>query len=794
MTDLSLHLRGVLGRNATPAEVSAVEAMWSEHASYASSGRILKSVLPVRGFNHLRSIGDEASAVVLGVNENGKTILLAYSSESHNSPSYVCAHPGAATGIGGNQRDNAALTGNLPVAMLEARRQCHPLFNPNGDPVLQHLMETTKGIGDYSNAMGVPHGDGSIRFHPGFSGNNLVNVMCLSIAEKDRLFHNKVPVDAVDPKDLVGIYVGKASDETGVGGTKFASKAIDMSDVALNEKAVQDPDPHLQFNVVRGLEMLMERSIREGWAHMLSVKDMGAAGLLCSTLEQLIPGVGVEIFGNRVPKHGRRSAIELLEAETQERFFIYVHRDHAQEVLNIFNNDIGLPHINTGARAEIVAKCNDTGRYIFTLEGRKEVDLPVEVLANAPSLTKPYREPRYKRVEEIGKSPFTVEQEIERVLDSLNFKSDAVIFNHYDSHVQGTNVRRRGQGSATLRVHPSLPGIGFSAVFDSNTTLGLLDPKLQAEDSFVRGAYKLATVGCSVVGVTNNANYGRTDNPEEFWQFVKGQEGIARACNNWELEEDYLNEILKDPEVRERFENSGGNRKPTTNGGNCSLNKGNKATGESIPPTTILGLVGWTNRPQRHTGWALDLSERSSLYLIGPRSSNLGGTDYTQEVFGHEYLNGRPFEIDYERSRREVELMIQAVRAGMIQASNVIEEGGLCNAIAEMVANTRGQARVSVNLGMTMGPGRLSLREKLFSEDPGIIVQVMPEDRERFTSLMDFFEVNPYMIGGVTPSCQGGSLSLYGLDWNISQDALKRKYENKIMDMVQRGEEVRISG
>jgi len=307
-------LEKILGRKLTVTELSAAESMGSEHASYGSSRFYLKTILPTNGANHLKSIGDEAAAAVLWVGkqksqdpsqsqtvtQDQRTITIAYNSETHNFPSYVCADPGAGTGLGGCIRDNAALTGNLPEASAEARRQCHPLLNPHNDPVKQHTDETTQGIASYGNAMGIPHGDGSIKLDTNMSGNNLVNVMTLSIAPKERLLSNQVPTTD-SPEKFLAIYVGKASDTTGLFGTKAASQAIDMTKTDLNENAVQDPDPHLQEADIRGIKKVIDTAIEEGWLDKLSLKDMGAAGLLCSTSEQLHGDIGVIINGDLVP-------------------------------------------------------------------------------------------------------------------------------------------------------------------------------------------------------------------------------------------------------------------------------------------------------------------------------------------------------------------------------------------------------------------------------------------------------------------------------------------------------------
>lgn len=765
----------LLGRRLTTTELSAVESMESEHASYASTKQTLKKWLPTRGVNHLKTVGDESAAVAFAV-IRGKTITLAYGSESHNTPSYVCAHPGAATGTGGDERDRIALTANKPVALFEARRQCHPLENPHRDPVRQHTDETTRGIADYGNAMGIPHGDGSIKYHVEFSGNNLVNVMSFALAEKGRLLSNKVPLTDA-PERFVGIYIGKASDRTGVGGTKFASSAHDTTNIALNEKAVQDPDPHLQEVDTRGIRRVVDVAIAEGWVQHLSLKDMGAAGLLCSTVEQLHAGIGTVVDGDLVPQNEPRTATELLEAETQERFFIYVREDFADRVLSIFNDEIGLPSVNVGARAAVVARCNSSGVYAFVRGGQLEVELSAEELAEGPTFTKPIREPRRDRRALVTDA--SIEHGIDLVLDSINFKSDEYVHGHYDKHIGRRNMVKRGDGAATLMSDKSLEyRFGFSGILDSGVAIGLLDPALQAEDALVRAAYRMATVGCSLIGVTNNANFGRTDDPEELWEFEKAQEGVARACNNWRLEPSYLAEIRKDADLAQLLQDD--DAYLTVNSGNCSMNKANANTETAIPPTTILGTVGWTNAPDNHATWDLK-GEEGELVLVGARQDGLGGTDYVQQLKGSACVDGEPFTIDYPSAYKEAAAVRDAVREGLVNAANAIEEGGLVNAVAEMLANTKQGYDVRISTGSRMGPEDLSAEHKLFSESHGLVLQVSPERREQFYTLMQERGVEAYSIGSV----HRGEGMLRIDDLTRTQSDIRSRYHTKLERMLE---------
>ncbi|MCX6816086.1 MAG: AIR synthase-related protein [Candidatus Aenigmarchaeota archaeon] len=785
-TESDERLEKVLQRKITSTEKSASESMDTEHASYGSSRFYLKTILPTSGPNHIHAIGDEAASAAFFVTPKGKLITLSYSSESHNWPSYVCAHPGAATGTGGNERDNTANDGKRVDAVYEARRQCHPRWNPMKDPVRQHTDETTRGIADYANAMGIPHGDGSIKYHTGFTGNNLVNVMAVSVEEMERLLTNKIPAGDDDINDYVGIYIGKASDTTGIGGTKGASQAIDMTMTDLNEKAVQDPDPHLQEAETRGIEMVVDRAMEEGWKIRFSKKDMGAAGLLCSTSEQLHKNFGVIINGDMIPQNEPRTSTELLEAETQERFFIYIHKDHAQEVLDIYNEKIGLPYINKGACARVVARCNSTGRYVFVRNNVVDVDMPYEDLVSGPLLFKHVKEP----IREKQGIPEHVHLKtaIDSVLGSINFKNDAYIHDHYDKHVRSTNIVNRGEGCATLRTHPLFEGrVAYSVSFDSNAVIGMLDPKLQAEDSFVRGAYKMATVGCSVVGVTNNANYGRTSIPEEMWEFAKGQEGVAKACYNWQLEDEYIDMITKNEEIAKKFE-ADNRRHVTVNSGNCSLNKANANTNTAIPPTAVLGLVGWTNVSNNYATWDMKDID-ASLYMIGARQPALGATDYLQSAFGPDTLGDRPFKIDYKTSRKEVNAIIRAVRSGYVSAANVIEEGGLCNAVSEMMANAKKQISTKVYLGANMGSKSLDNYHKLFSESMGVVLQVGKDMEDEFNSLCNSLDATAYWIGSTVADGKAkntdGSLRFIDREkFSYSQGMIKQLYDTKIEAML----------
>ena len=788
VTEEIIRLEEKIGRALTTTEVSAYQAMHSEHASYASSRKYLKK-LPTHGENHLKTVGDEAAATIIGYAEDRVPIVVAYSSESHNTPSFVCAHPGAATGTGGNQRDNIALTATLPNFILEARRQSDPVTNPTSDPVAQHVRETTRGIADYANAMGIPHGDGTLKFSEKFAGHNVVNVMAVTVARGDMLLTNKVPAHEGNANEFLAIYIGKRSDDTGFGGTKFASAAVDMNDSALNLKAVQDPDPHLQHEITRGINKVAEMAKEEGWLGLLSLKDMGAAGLLCSTAEQLQGGIGVTLNGDVIPQDGGRDATHLLEAETQERFLMYAHESVASKIVNVFNSEIGLPHINVDAQATIIGRCNDGGSYVFLKDGKREVDVSYDVLTAVGDATNAVK--RKEVVRETFSPDKNLKDEVVATLGSHFFKSDkGEVFSHYDSFVQGENIVCRGEGAAMLRSVKFLNGeVGVSAYFDSNTRYGLLDARFQAIDAVVRGAYRMALVGASIIGVTNNANYGRTDVPEEIAEFVDAQDGLSEVCRNWELEPRYM-QMAYQNSGQSDAENVSNHRAQnlhvrnhhiTINSGNCSLNKVNKQTGRAIPPTTIAGLIGWTDTPEKYATWDMK-EEKSTLYVVGEREDVFGGTDYARAAYGEENLGGTLHTVKYDNAKKEVSAIIEAVRQGYVASGNDIKEGGLCAAIAQMLANTASEKTVAINLDAMMGKEQISPRGKLFSESYGVVMEAREgKQSEQLREFMSRRNIALYEIGTVQ-NAEEGSLSFLSGNSRmaISQKNLTEHYESKL--------------
>ncbi|RLG20732.1 phosphoribosylformylglycinamidine synthase II, partial [Methanosarcinales archaeon] len=173
-------IRKELGREPNLVEQGCFLNLWSEHCAYRSSSKLLKT-LPTQGERVMVGPGEDAAVIRL---END--ICLVIGMESHNHPSYVDPYSGAATGVGGIVRDILCM-GARPIALMD------PLYfgnieNPKNLYLFEHVVA---GISDYGNCIGVPVVRGEVFFDESYSGNPLVNVVCIGIVKEDKIISSK---------------------------------------------------------------------------------------------------------------------------------------------------------------------------------------------------------------------------------------------------------------------------------------------------------------------------------------------------------------------------------------------------------------------------------------------------------------------------------------------------------------------------------------------------------------------------------------------------------------------------
>ena len=660
---------GLLGRDPRPAELAMYSVMWSEHCSYKSSRA------------HLRRFPTEAPWVVVGPGENAGVVdlgdgwLAALRIESHNHPSFVEPFQGAATGVGGILRDVFTM-GARPIALWDQIR-----FGPLDDPKNRYLFNgVVSGIAGYGNAVGVPTVGGEIEFDPCYSGNPLVNVMCLGILRREQLV-----LGTAGPPGTVAVLLGRATGRDGIGGASVLASASFDDESQEKRPSVQVGDPFEEKKLIEACLELYDRGLVAG------VQDLGAAGLSCATSEPAgRAGVGLDVDLDAV--HVRETGMtapELLMSESQERMMAFVPPDLVDEVLGI------------AAKWEIDSAVVGTVRAGGTLTVRHQGEVVAEVPAasladDAPIYDRPMRRPDW--LDELWATPARALEGASadvllRLLDDPALGSTAWVHEQYDHMLFLNTVVGPGSDGALIRIRGTDKGLAVST--DGNGRLCQLDPREGSSRLVYEAALNVAVTGARPLAVVDNLNFGNPEKPEVMWQFKESVEGISAAC-----------EVLGIPVV----------------GGNVSFY--NETDGIDIHPTPVVGLLGLAD-PMPGTPPRLSRAkEGMEIWEIGPQATgNLSGSAAQRVI--HDELTGRPTSPDPEAAKRVV-----ALAAGLAHSVPVlhdISDGGLAVAISEVCIASQIGANVTE-----------SDNGRLFSEDPHRLIAVLepntvelPEDLSR---------------------------------------------------------------
>lgn len=656
-------IRRRLGRDPSALELQLFGVMWSEHCGYKHS-RLTLRALPAEGPGLLQGPGENA-----GVMDIGGGWAVAFKVESHNHPSAVDPYNGAATGIGGIIRDVLSM-GARPIALLDSLR-----FGPLDDPrVRRTACGVVAGIAGYGNCVGVPTVGGEILVDPRYRGNPLVNVVCLGLVRREDLARSK----ASGPGNVV-MYVGARTGRDGIGGAAFASVELDERSEQEDRSSVQIGDP---FTGKLLIEATLE-ALRTGG--VVALQDMGAAGLACATSEMAARGgVGMDVNLDHVPlrEEGMR-ADEILRSESQERMLLVVRPDAADRVAAVFSR-WGL---NAAAIGEVVAE----PELRLAHDGRTVATLPPYTLADAPVYRPAASEPQ--RLWELWKLDALPPDPDPRaallaLLASPDIASKRAVYEQYDHSVQVRTVVAPGAGdAAVLRLHELEPR-GLALAVDGNGAVCALDPYRGARLAVAECAADLACAGATPIGVTDGLNFGNPEDPEVFWTFRQAVSGIADACR-----------ALRIPVV----------------GGNVSFF--NESPDGPIPPTPIVAMVGVVDDVRRAPGMAFR-GEGDVIVLVGDPSGELGASTYLRLVQGLD--RGRPRDVDCAVHQRVLDVVREAVRAGIVRSAHDCSEGGIAVAVAESAI----AGGIGADIILPAGPNAASPRldTVLFGEAPSRIV------------------------------------------------------------------------
>ena len=633
-------IKSIIDRTPTFTELGIFSAMWNEHCSYKSSKKWLRT-LPTEGTQVICGPGENAGIVDIGDNQ-----ALVFKMESHNHPSYIEPYQGAATGVGGILRDVFTM-GARPIAVMNSLS-----FGKVSHPKTRQLVNgVVSGIGGYGNCFGVPTVGGETRFDASYDGNCLVNAFAAGLVDQNKIFYS-----AASGVGMPVVYLGAKTGRDGVGGATMASAEFDDT-IEEKRPTVQVGDPFTEKRLMEACLELMQTGA------VISIQDMGAAGLTCSAVEMGDKGnLGISLDLEKVPtREPDMSAYEMMLSESQERMLMVLDPQKEHLAKSIFDKwDLDFA---------IVGETISEDRFLIKLNGEVKADLPLKALAgNSPEYDRPWTETpapdELKDVVEINAI-----DGLKALISSVNYCSKHWIYEQYDSQVMADTIQRPGFGAGIIRVH----GTEKSVAFTSDVTPRYVKANpLEGGKQAVAEAYRnLISVGAKPLAATDNLNFGNPEKPEIMGQFVQAIKGISLAVKELEM-----------PIVS----------------GNVSLY--NETDGVAINPTPTIGAVGLIDASEKPINGRA--AEGDVAILIGETSGHLGQTALLHEVFSR--TDGDAPKVNLKMERKHGEFIL--TNRNLINACIDLSDGGLALAAFELAHHS--------NIGFEIYEENT---EFLFSED-----------------------------------------------------------------------------
>ena len=715
-------IRAILGRRPTACELAMYSVMWSEHCSYKSSKKHLKrfgelSADTPRG-PLLAGIGEQA-----GVVDVGDGWAVTFKVESHNHPSYVEPHQGAATGVGGIVRDILAM-GARPIGVMDSLR-FGPLDAPDTARVLPGIVA---GVGSYGNCLGLPNVGGEVVFHDSYLGNPLVNALCVGLLRPDDLHR----ASATGAGNKVVLY-GAATGGDGIGGASVLASETFDADGPAKRPSVQVGDPFMEKLLIECTLELFEAGV------VLGIQDLGAAGLSCATSELAASGDGgMHIDLDLVPlRDPTLSPEEILMSESQERMMAVVAPDDVERFMAVC--------AKWDVQATVVGQVTDGDHLVVDWHDETVVDVEAATVANdGPVYDRPISRPEWidglnsDAAEKLPRptAPDDLLAAFVQIVCSPNQADKSWVTDQYDRYVRGGTVLAQPDDAGVIRIDETT-GLGIALSVDCNARFALLDPYLGAQLALAEAYRNVAVTGAEPVAITDCLNFGSPEDPEVMWQFARAIAGLVDGCR-----------ALGTP----------------VTGGNVSFY--NRTGDANILPTPLVGMLGVID----------DVADRvpmgfrapgDAIVLLGETREELSGTVWAEVMHGH--LGGRPPVPDLAHEKRLASVLGVASKTHLLTSAHDLSDGGLAQALAECAL------RDGLSASVTLPDGDPCVQ--LFAETPGRVLASLPEENlPALTALCDS-EAIPYApLGTVT---DGGQLALRGL-FTISIHDLAQQWRQTI--------------
>ncbi len=682
-------IREILDRRPTIAELAMYSVMWSEHCSYKSSKV------------HLRHFGENLTEqmrakLLVGIGENAGVVDIGdgwaatFKVESHNHPSYVEPHQGAATGVGGIVRDIMAM-GARPIAVMDPLR-----FGELGHPDTRRVLPgVVAGIGGYGNCLGLPNIGGEVVFDACYQGNPLVNALCVG----------KLRIEDIHTAHASGIgnqvvLFGAKTGGDGIGGVSvLASETFDETGPA-KRPSVQVGDPFAEKVLIECCLELYAAGVVDG------IQDLGGAGLSCATSELASAGDGgMDVWLERVPlRDATLRPEEILMSESQERMMAVVRPDRLEEFLAITDK--------WDVEATVVGEVTDGTHLRVYWHGELIVDVPPRSVAHdGPVYHRPIAKPATQDSLQAAttasltrpSSGIEMSATLLQLMSSPNLASKAWITDQYDRYVLGNTVLAQPHDAGVVRVDEST-GRGVALATDCNGRFTRLDPYAGAQLALAEAYRNVAVSGARPLAVTDCLNFGSPEDPGVMWQFEQAVRGLAEGCKTLGV--------------------------PVT-GGNVSFY--NQTGDVAIHPTPVVGVLGVMDDVRRRipSAWTAAGLE---VYLLGITRDELDGSEWAHVV--HRHLGGRPPAVDFPAEQALAALMARACDEDVAHAAHDLSDGGLAVALAE--ACLPGLVGVRVDVAPLCDRDGVELFAALFAESTArALVAVEPTKTARFEELAD---------------------------------------------------------
>ncbi len=711
----------LLGRTPTYTELGMFAVMWSEHCGYKYSRPVLAY------FSRYKASLEGEGLENAGVVDIGDGLGVTMKVESHNHPSAVEPYQGAATGVGGIIRDILTM-GARPIANLNSLRFGPIADGTESDEVVKrnrYLFEhVVGGIAGYGNCVGVPTVAGEVAFHSRYSGNPLVNAMCVGT----------VPLSEVTTAAATGagnpvLYLGSATGKDGIHGATFASDSLG-EDSEQKRPNVQIGDPFAEKLVIEAtLEALQTGAI-------VAIQDMGAAGLTCGTIEMASKGkVGMDINLDLVPmRESDMTAYELMLSESQERMIAVAHLGREQEVIDVFER--------WGLHARVIGHVKEDLKVTVTRKGKLEAEIdPTLLTDHCPTYTTSFSTPAY-HTEALTFDPSSLpavppKEALLKLLAFPDIASKKWVYQQFDQDVQTQTVKRPGRADAAV-LAPRGSRKGLAVKLDGNARQTYLHPYRGGVNAVVESARNVACTGARPTAVTDGLNFGNPTQSHVYWQFDEAVRGIADAADQMET--------------------------PVISGNVSFYNQ--SELGEVLP-TALIGMLGVLDSPEDAIGLAPE--EPLPLFLLSLpnvhiEQDGLGASAYL--AANHGLDAGVPSAADIGGEKRLCRCLADGANRKIIASAHDCSEGGVAVALAEICMDSGFGGQFKLEDGAFKG---LSTVGKLFGEVPGWVV-VGCKNPKDLIALAEWHDIRVQQIGALVISPEMElTVQTETLSWQLSE-------------------------